>query len=52
MPWLLPDMDPSVGAFADVDVNMDFDTDVNWYNWVESAKGMEFNFGAAGNSLS
>ncbi|OBT74564.1 hypothetical protein VF21_07556 [Pseudogymnoascus sp. 05NY08] len=50
MPWLLPDMVPSVGDFADVDANMDFDTDVNWYNWVESAKGMEFNFGAAGNS--
>ena len=23
---------------------MDFDTDVNWYNLVESANGMEFNF--------
>jgi hypothetical protein len=52
MPWLLPDMNPSVSTFADVDANMDFDTEVNWYNWVESAKGMEFNFGAAGNSRS
>lgn len=52
MPWLLPDIDPSVRTFADVDANMDFDTEVNWYNWVESAKGMEFNFGATGNSRS
>ncbi|KFY08118.1 hypothetical protein V492_06517 [Pseudogymnoascus sp. VKM F-4246] len=51
MPWLLPDMDPSVGAFTDVDANMDFDTDVNWYNWVESAKGMDFNTRTAENGL-
>lgn len=44
-------MDLTVDAFADVNVNMDFDTDINWYNWVESAKGVDFNFGAAGNRL-
>jgi hypothetical protein len=44
--WLWADTDPSVDVFADidadvVDVNMDLDGDIDWYNWVESAKGME-----------
>jgi hypothetical protein len=26
-----------------LDVNMDFDADIDWYNWVESAKGAEIN---------
>ena len=43
VPWLWTDADPSVDVFANVDVdamdvNMDLDSDVNWYNWVESAK--------------
>ena len=41
--WLWADADPSVDVFANVDVdaidvNMDLDGEVNWYNWVESAK--------------
>lgn len=45
-PWLWADTDsytdalPNEGVDA-VDVNMDLDGDVDWYNWVESAKGME-----------
>ncbi|KAH8596409.1 fungal-specific transcription factor domain-containing protein [Bisporella sp. PMI_857] len=49
MPWLWAVPDVSVDAFAGVDVNMDLDTEVDWYNWVESAKGMEWNFGVADN---
>lgn len=44
--WLWADTDPSVDVFADidagaVDVNMDLEGEIDWYNWVESAKGME-----------
>jgi len=44
VPWLWADADPSVDVFANVDVyamdaNMDLDGDMNWYNWIESAKG-------------
>jgi hypothetical protein len=44
--WLWADADPSVDVFANmdpgtIDVNMDLDGEVDWYNWVESAKGME-----------
>jgi len=52
--WLWADTDPSVDVFADidagaVDVNMDLDGDIDWYNWVESAKGMEsWDAGASG----
>jgi hypothetical protein len=47
VPWLWADVDPSVDVFANVDidaidVNMDLDGEVNWYNWVESTKGMEW----------
>jgi hypothetical protein len=46
MPWLWADADPSVDVFATVDfnetdINMDLNNDVDWYNWVESAKGIE-----------
>ena len=46
VPWLWAD-DPSVDVFSNldmdsIDVNMDLDGEVNWYNWVESAKGMEW----------
>jgi hypothetical protein len=49
--WLWADTDPSVDVFADidagaVDVNMDLDGDIDWYNWVESAKGMESSWDA------
>ena len=47
VPWLWADVDPSVDMFANVDVdavdvNMDLGGEVDWYNWVESAKGMEW----------
>ncbi|KAF7888779.1 hypothetical protein EAF00_009079 [Botryotinia globosa] len=38
-PW--SGIDPSVGMFADIDVNMDLDLDVNWYEWIESAQVMD-----------
>jgi len=42
-PLLWADTDPSVDVFADVNMDLDLDAnDVDWYNWVESAKGMEF----------
>ena len=46
-PWLLADTDPSAGVFSNldldtVDVDMNLDpSEVNWYDWVESARGME-----------
>ena len=52
--WLWADTDPSVDVFANVDmdsldVNMDLDGgEVNWYNWVEFAKGMEWDAGPGG----
>lgn len=50
VPWLWADADPSVDVFAGVDigaidVNMDFDAEVDWYNWVESAQGMQWDAG-------
>lgn len=38
-PW--SEIDPSPGMFADIDVNMDLDMDVNWYEWIESAQVMD-----------
>ncbi|TGO58939.1 hypothetical protein BOTNAR_0172g00250 [Botryotinia narcissicola] len=35
------EIDPSAGMFADIDVNMDLDLDVNWYEWIESAQVMD-----------
>lgn len=53
-PWLWADADPSVDMFSNLDadstdVNMDFDGEVNWYNWVESVKNMEMDAGPIGN---
>ena len=45
MPWLWGDVDPLVGSHTDMGVNLDIDTEVNWYNWVESAKDMEMEEG-------
>ena len=47
VPWLWPGANSSIDDFANVDVdavdmNMDMDGEVDWYNWVESAKGMEW----------
>ena len=46
VPWLWTDADSSANAFSNLDMNsmdsnMDLDGEVDWYNWVESAKGME-----------
>ena len=54
VPWPWADPDPSVDMFSSldmdtIDVNMDFAGEVNWYNWVESAKGMEWDAGPSGN---
>lgn len=54
LPWLYADADPSVGVSANVgvdpmDVNMDIDGEVDWYNWIESAKGMEWDGAPNGN---
>jgi Fungal specific transcription factor domain len=54
--WLWADADPSVNVFANMDfdandVNMDVDGEMDWYNWVESAKGMEWNTGQNGSGL-
>jgi hypothetical protein len=54
VPWLWADTDPSIDVFADVDVdainvNMDLDSEMDWYNWVESTKGMEMDAGPSGN---
>ncbi|KAM0168426.1 hypothetical protein ACHAPF_011007 [Botrytis cinerea] len=38
-PWSY--IDPSGGMFSDIDVNMDLDMDVNWYEWIESAQVMD-----------
>ncbi|KAI4859096.1 fungal-specific transcription factor domain-containing protein [Hypoxylon rubiginosum] len=51
--WLWADADPSVDVFANMnyeatDLNMDFDSDVDWNNWVNSAKGVEFSGEASG----
>lgn len=45
VPWLLADADPTDNLFSSlqsdqVDMNIDLDcNDMNWYNWVETAKG-------------
>lgn len=54
LPWLWADANPSVDVFPNVDldaidVNMDLDGQVDWDNWVESAKGMEWDAGPSGN---
>ena len=54
VPWLLADTDPSTDIlpnvdFDAIDVNMDLDGQMDWYNWVESAKGMEWDAGPNGN---
>ena len=54
VPWLWADADPSLDMFSNLDVdsmdvNMDLDGEVNWYDWVESAKGMTWDAGPKGN---
>ena len=50
VPWLWGDADPSADVFANMDtnapdMNMELDGEMNWYNWVESTKGMEWDAG-------
>ena len=47
VPSLWADGDSSVDMFPNldldsIDVNMDLDGEVDWYDWIESAKGMEW----------
>ena len=42
LPWLWADADPSADVFSgfdmsSIDVNMDLEGEVNWYQWIESA---------------
>jgi hypothetical protein len=41
VPWLWADVDPSADVFSELDVNMDLDTEVDWYSWVQTAKSMD-----------
>ncbi|BDD63048.1 hypothetical protein MAP00_007995 [Monascus purpureus] len=46
VPLLWNDAENSIGVFPDldlgsIDVNMDLDGEVNWYDWIESAKGID-----------
>lgn len=48
VPWLWTDTDPSVNIFPSMEsdqikmhMNLD-ENDVDWYNWVETAKGMDW----------
>ncbi|KAI1176478.1 hypothetical protein F4777DRAFT_597616 [Nemania sp. FL0916] len=47
MEWFGADADPAVDSFADIDnmgamdFNFDSSEEVDWYNWVESARGLE-----------
>ena len=48
LPWLWADVNPSADVFPSfnvdyANVNVDNDSDVNWYDWFESAKNMEWN---------
>ncbi|KAI1611418.1 fungal-specific transcription factor domain-containing protein [Exophiala viscosa] len=41
-PWLWVDIEPMVDSNRDpMDANVDVASDVNWYEWVQSARGME-----------
>jgi hypothetical protein len=45
MAQLLPGMNPPAGSVTNVDASMDFDTEVDWYNRVESAEDIEVSYG-------
>ena len=52
--WLEADADSSIDAFSNldvdsIDVSMDLDGGVNWYDWVEIAKGMDWDAKPSGN---
>jgi len=51
--FLWADSDPSVDVFSNFDIDsmefsmdMDVDNEEDWYHWVESAKGMTWEFKA------
>jgi hypothetical protein len=52
IPWLWADAEPSIDVVSGLcdmehlDVSMDLESEVNWYNWVETAKGTEMGGGA------
>ena len=57
VPWLWDNANPSIDALADTDVNaidvnmdMDMEKDIDWYDWVESTKGMDWDTRASGSS--
>ncbi|KAJ5918340.1 hypothetical protein N7454_010715 [Penicillium verhagenii] len=53
IPWLWADDGLENSAMDSIDLNMDLDgSDVDWYNWVESAQGMELNFNSNGAATS
>lgn len=53
IPWLWADDGLSNSAMDSIDINMDLDgSDVDWYNWVESAQGLELNAGPNGAGIS
>ena len=50
----IPDAGPEIDVFSNfnvdlADVGMELDGEVNWYDWVESAKGMEWDARSGGN---
>ncbi|KAI0873990.1 hypothetical protein GGS24DRAFT_461038 [Hypoxylon argillaceum] len=52
--WFWADADPSVDVFADAsigatDFSINSDGEIDWHNWVESAKGMEIDAQASAN---
>lgn len=48
LPGLWDCANPPIDSFADTDVNMDLDTDVNWFEWIDSARSLEWDFGGDG----
>lgn len=53
VPWLWADADPSGDMLSNMDVdpiytNMEIDREMDWYNWLESAQGMEREAGPTG----
>lgn len=41
VPWLWADPDPPVDLSPSLDMNLDLDGEFDWYNWVQSATGLE-----------
>ena len=57
VPMLWADADHFADVFSNldadvIDANMDLDSEVNWYSWVESAQGMELDARSGGNGNS